>query len=53
MGSMLEEAERLSRITEMLLAMSRLDSGESKIREERVDLAALAGIRRSRCAAGR
>ena len=42
MGSMLEEAERLSRITEMLLAMSRLDSGESKIADERVDLASLA-----------
>ena len=41
-ASMLEEAERLSRITEMLLAMSRLDSGESKLKDEPVDFAAMA-----------
>ncbi len=39
--SMLEESERLTHITDMLLAMSRLDAGESKVRDEIFDLAAL------------
>jgi heavy metal sensor kinase len=41
-GSMLEETDRLSRITDMLLAMSRLDAGESRMQDERLDFAALA-----------
>ncbi|HEU5048465.1 MAG TPA: ATP-binding protein [Rickettsiales bacterium] len=40
-GSVLEEVERLSRIAENLLAISRLDAGEAKIAHERFDLAAL------------
>lgn len=41
-GSVLEETERLSRITEGLFAISRLDAGEAKIEHRRFDLAALA-----------
>lgn len=41
-GSVLEETERLSRITESLFAISRLDAGEAKIQHQKFDLAALA-----------
>lgn len=40
-GSVLEETERLSRIAENLLAISRLDAGEAKIAHKLFDLAAL------------
>ena len=40
-GSVLEETERLSRITESLFAISRLDAGEAKIEHTPFDLAAL------------
>lgn len=42
LGSVLEEAERLSSITESLFALSRLQAGEAKAREVRIDLADLA-----------
>jgi heavy metal sensor kinase len=41
LASVLEEAERLSYITESLFSMSRLDAGEAKMRDERVDLSRL------------
>jgi heavy metal sensor kinase len=41
-GSMLEEADRLSRIVEQLLMLSRLDAGEAQIEWSRFDLANLA-----------
>lgn len=37
-GSVLEEVERLSRITESLFTISRLDAGEAKITNARCDL---------------
>ncbi len=40
-GSVLEETERISFITESLFALSRLEAGEAKIRNERLDLATL------------
>lgn len=40
-GSVFEETERLSRITENLFALSRLDAGEAKIMNIRFDLASL------------
>ena len=39
LGSLLEEVERLSRIVEQLLALSRLDAGEAQAEAVRVDLA--------------
>jgi signal transduction histidine kinase len=41
-GSVLEETERLSRITENLFAISRLDAGEAKVQHLKFDLATLA-----------
>jgi heavy metal sensor kinase len=41
-GSVLEEAERLSTIVEGLFAIARLDAGEAKIEDVPCDLAALA-----------
>ncbi len=41
-GSMLEEVERLTRLVETLLALTRADSGAIKPARESVDLAALA-----------
>ena len=41
-GSALEETERLAKIVESLLAISRLDAGEVKMERERLDLADLA-----------
>jgi heavy metal sensor kinase len=41
-GSSLEETERLSRIVESLLAISRLDAGETQMERARFDLAELA-----------
>jgi heavy metal sensor kinase len=40
-GSVLEEAERLSNIVEGLFAVARLDAGEAKIEHKTFDLAAL------------
>ena len=40
-GSVLEETERLSAITESLFRLSRLDAGEAKMRDEAVELAHL------------
>jgi heavy metal sensor kinase len=40
-GSTLEETERLSKIVESLLAISRLDAGEALMTRERFDLTAL------------
>lgn len=42
LGSGLEETERLSRIVDSLLAISRLDAGEAQIESVRFDLAELA-----------
>jgi len=42
LGSALEEAERLTRIADQLLVLSRLDVGEENIRAETVDLGLLA-----------
>jgi heavy metal sensor kinase len=42
-GSMLEEADRLARLVEDLLTLSRADGGKVTLRRERVDLAELAG----------
>jgi heavy metal sensor kinase len=42
LGSLFEETERLSRIVEGLLALSRLDAGETRMNRDRFDLAALA-----------
>jgi heavy metal sensor kinase len=41
-GSALEETERLSRIVESLLTISRLDAGEAQVEHIRLDLAELA-----------
>ena len=41
-GSMLEEADRLARLVEGLLTLSRADGGNVVLRRERVDLAELA-----------
>jgi heavy metal sensor kinase len=41
-GSLLEETERLTRIVENLLAISRLDAGEAQMERVRFDLAELA-----------
>jgi len=41
-GSILEEAERLTQIVEGLLTISRLDTGESKMNRDPVDLSELA-----------
>jgi heavy metal sensor kinase len=41
-GSLLEETERLSRIVESLLAISRLDAGEAQMEHVNFDLAELA-----------
>jgi heavy metal sensor kinase len=41
-GSLLEETERLTRIVESLLAISRLDAGEAQMERVRFDLAELA-----------
>lgn len=41
-GSMLEEVDRLARLVEQLLMLSRADAGQVKLRQERVDLAELA-----------
>lgn len=41
-GSMLEEVDRLGRLVEELLTLSRADAGHVKLNEERVDLGALA-----------
>jgi signal transduction histidine kinase len=41
-GSALEETERLSRIVESLMAISRLDAGEAKMEHDILDLAELA-----------
>ncbi|HXG67799.1 MAG TPA: heavy metal sensor histidine kinase [Blastocatellia bacterium] len=42
LGSALEEAERLTKIVESLLAISRLDAGEARMERTRLDLAELA-----------
>jgi heavy metal sensor kinase len=41
-GSALEETERLSRIVESLMAISRLDAGEARMERDALDLAELA-----------
>jgi heavy metal sensor kinase len=41
-GSLLEETQRLAKIVESLLAISRLDAGEGRGRRERLDLAEMA-----------
>ena len=41
-GSMLEEADRLARLVEALLTLSRADAGQVKLHREPVDLSALA-----------
>ena len=41
-GSMLEEADRLGRLVDSLLTLSRADAGQVKLRLERMDLAELA-----------
>ncbi|MEW6211387.1 MAG: heavy metal sensor histidine kinase [Acidobacteriota bacterium] len=41
-ASALEEVERLTRIVESLLALSRLDAGEARMERARIDLAELA-----------
>jgi heavy metal sensor kinase len=40
-GSMLEEVDRLTRLTDELLTLARADAGEAKLREDAVDLAEL------------
>ena len=40
-GSMLEEVDRLTRLTDELLTLARADAGEAKLRREPVDLEAL------------
>lgn len=42
-GSALEETERLSKIVESLLVISRLDAGEARMERKRFDLAELTG----------
>jgi heavy metal sensor kinase len=41
-GSMLEEAERLTRLVDALLALARVDAGEAKLTVQDLDLAELA-----------
>ena len=41
-GSMLEEADRLTRLVDTLLTLSRADAGQLRLAEEHVDLVALA-----------
>jgi heavy metal sensor kinase len=41
-GSMLEEVDRLTRLTDELLTLARADAGEARIRREQVDLGVLA-----------
>lgn len=41
-GSMLEEADRLTRLVDMLLTLSRADAGQLRLAQERVDLLGLA-----------
>lgn len=41
-GTMLEEVDRLSRLTDQLLALARADAGQAQLRSEPVDLSALA-----------
>jgi heavy metal sensor kinase len=41
-GSMLEEVDRLTRLTDELLTLARADAGEAKLRREPVELGALA-----------
>ncbi len=41
-GSMLEEVDRLTRLTDELLTLARADAGEARLRREAVDVAALA-----------
>jgi heavy metal sensor kinase len=41
-GSMLEEVDRLTRLTDELLTLARADAGEATVRREPVDVAALA-----------
>ena len=41
-GSMLEEVDRLTRLTDELLTLARADAGEAKLRKEPVDLGNLA-----------
>ena len=41
-GSMLEDAERLTRLVESLLTLSRADAGVAALRPERIDLSQLA-----------
>jgi heavy metal sensor kinase len=41
-GSMLEEADRLARLVDTLLTLSRADAGQLRLAQEPVDLAALA-----------
>jgi len=40
-GSMLEEVDRLTRLTDELLTLARADAGEARIRREQVDLGVL------------
>jgi heavy metal sensor kinase len=40
-GSMLEEVDRLTRLTDELLTLARADAGEARLRREPVDLGAL------------
>jgi heavy metal sensor kinase len=42
-GSMLEEVDRLTRLVESLLILTRADSGKVQLTSERLDLGALAG----------
>jgi heavy metal sensor kinase len=41
-GSMLEEVDRLTRLTDELLTLARADAGEAKLRKEPLELGALA-----------
>jgi heavy metal sensor kinase len=40
-GSMLEEVDRLTRLTDELLTLARADAGEARLRKEPIDLGAL------------
>ena len=42
-GSMLEEADRLTRLVDSLLTLSRADGGQAHLRRERVNLCVVAG----------
>ncbi len=44
LNSLFEETERLSKIVEGLLALSRLDTGEAQMRRSKLDLSTLASI---------